>query len=60
MEVYEPVADAAAFARRLDELAQRHRAAAITGDGRRHAECFAPLRPLAAPARGDGRDSGAR
>jgi hypothetical protein len=60
MEVYEPVADTAAFARRLEDLAQRHRAAAITGDGRRHAECFAPLRPLAAPVARGGRDAGAR
>ena len=59
MEVYEPLADAAAFARRLDELAQRHGAAAVTGDGRRHAECFAPLRPIAAPGAGADRDSGA-
>ena len=57
MEIYEPVADAAMFARRLEALALRHRAAAITGDGRRHAECFAPLRPLAAHG---GRDAGAR
>jgi hypothetical protein len=60
MEVYEPVADAAAFARRLDDLAQRHRATAITGDGRRHAECFAPLRPLAAQVARGGPDAGAR
>jgi len=57
MEIYAPVADAPAFARRLEELAQCHRAAAIACEGRRHAECFAPLRPLAATA---GREAGAR
>jgi len=60
MEVYAPVADGAAFAHRLDLLAQHHRAAAITGDGRRHAECFAPLGPPAAPTIGDTGNTGDR
>jgi len=60
MEVYEPAADAAAFAQRLSVLAERHRAAAVTGDGRRHAECFAPLSPLPAAVASGGRAPGAR
>lgn len=60
MEIYKPVADADAFARQLDQLARRHGAPAITGDGRRHVECFAPLRPLPANAAGAGRVSDAR
>jgi len=59
VEIYEPVADGAAFARRLEELAHRHRATAITIDGRRHAECFAPLPAMQAPG-GDRRASTGR
>jgi hypothetical protein len=59
MEIYEPVADPAAFLHRLAELARHHRVAAIAGDGHRHAECFAPLPPLAAAVAGR-RASGGR
>jgi hypothetical protein len=60
MEIYEPVADAAAFTRQLAELARGQRCAAITVDGRRHAECFAPLPPLPAAPDGVPRAAGNR
>ena len=47
MEVYEPVADAAAFALLLDDLARHHPVTSIAID-QRHTECFAVLPPLAA------------
>jgi hypothetical protein len=50
MEVYEPVVDAAAFARQLAALVRRHRAAAVALDGKRHVERFAALPSRARPA----------
>ena len=46
METYAPVTRAAAFRRVLDLLAQEHEAAALTTDGQRHVEAFAPLPSL--------------
>jgi Domain of unknown function (DUF4936) len=43
METYAPVARAAMFRRVLATLAQEHGAGALTTDGRRHVEEFAPL-----------------
>jgi len=60
MEIYEPVADPAAFLRRLAGLARRHRLAAITTGGHRHAECFAPLPPIPAAVAGGQRAPGGR
>jgi hypothetical protein len=60
MEIYEPVADPAIFALQLAELARRHRVTAITIDGHRHAECFAPLPPIPAVVAGGRRASADR
>jgi len=49
METYAPVTRATAFRRVLDQLAVEHEAAALTTDGQRHVEAFAPLPSL--PAR---------
>ena len=49
METYAPVTRATAFRRLLDQLAEEHEAAALTTDGQRHVEAFAPLPSL--PAR---------
>jgi len=46
MEQYPSVARAASFRRMLAALAQVHGAFALTGDGVRHVEEFAPLPPL--------------
>lgn len=43
MEVYEPVRDAAAFARALAACVRRIGAAAVSADGIRRIECFAAL-----------------
>jgi hypothetical protein len=47
-EVYAPVADAGAFARRLGQLAMAHRIDRFAVDGVRHTECFAPLAAVTA------------
>ncbi len=46
METYAPVTRTAAFRRVLGALAREHGAEALTTDGRRHVEEFAPLPPL--------------
>lgn len=51
MEVYEPVANPAAFARTLDAMVRRLGLAAVAADGVRHTECFGPLPRAAAAAR---------
>jgi hypothetical protein len=43
MEVYEAIADVDAFSQTLSTLVERHAAIALTKDGRRHTECFAPM-----------------
>ena len=47
MEVYEPIDDSTRFSRTLAALVVQHGVAAITVDGHRHTECFAPLPPTA-------------
>ena len=46
MELYAPVARPVSFRRILASLAQSHGAAALTLDGARHVEVFAPLPSL--------------
>lgn len=45
MEIYGPIDDVTGFSRTLASLVEQHGVAALASDGRRRAECFAPLSP---------------